>query len=510
MSDEFRIALAYSNIQHGLRGSAIPSFISGVIAHEDDYLELEKRDLPRKQLLIHRKDSLSSLQDTFDDVADYLTYHLVVPANARCSPKDFENKYTKILNILRHIHLRTISGQVQSINVRSLEGYDKTTKKWHQVPFTDDFVNILQKFSSNYEIVEEKGDRLFEVARILARLEYERNRSFGEEYIVSKIEKEPSAYFQIIKVKYDSPPIDEYDNESVGSPAIVIRTSWQSTFRHVYIDKGTKLSFVPLAKFCRGSQNRHQPTSCLYSYGANPFGQPLTGSSGEQCNRCRKLSEYSICLYRKPLCNGYEARCGNTEFAGNICCGLFALYVVRLGRDLKVGTAILSNAIGRLLEQGAGTALVLYPLESIMVAHTLEKVVKDDLTCDASKLNEFGIKSIYRRAPPKAQIVLDFLQNWSRNDEELLSYVLSKILQISTQIDGLRIDLSQTEHKICRLVDNYVAPREKEFDLGSKDRKFFGSVRGQVTGYRGSTVFLNSGKIVDLDKIQGFVVRGSI
>lgn len=507
MPDEYRIALAYSNIQ---RGFSVPSFISGVIAHEDDHLELEKRNLPRKRLLMHRKYSLSSLQDTFDDVAHYLTYHLVLPLNVRWSTKDFEDRYIKILNILRHIHLRVISGHVRSISIRALGAYDAANKKWHTVAFTEDFIDNVSKFSPKYEIVEEKGDRLFEVARILARLEYERNRTFGNEYVMSRVEKEPSAYFQIIKVKYDSPQISEYNSDRVGSPALVIRTSQQPMIRHVYLDKGTKLSFDPLAKFCRGGQNGRQPRPCQYSDVGNPFGLPLIGSSDEQCNKCRNLSEYSICLYRKPLCNGYQVKCGNVEFAGNICCGLYALYVIRLGGDLKVGTAILSNVVGRLLEQGASYALVVYPLESIIVAHTLEKIIRDNLENDMAKLNKLGVKSVYRRAPPKKEIVRNFLQDWYRNDEELLRFVLSRISQASAQIDGLKIDLSQAEHKICRLLDNYIKPYGKKLDTDLRSRRFFGSVNGSVVGYRGSILFLNSGKIVDLDQLQGFVVRGSL
>jgi hypothetical protein len=506
MSEEYRIALAYSNIQ---REYSISPFISGVIAHEDDFLELEKRDLPKKQTLMHRKDSLSWLQNTFDDVSQYLTYHLVVPLKYGWSVKDLEDQYTKILNILRYVHLRVIVGRIKSITIRVFGSYDKVSKRWHAVPFHDDFLNHLYDFSANCRIIEKGTDRLLEIAKILSRLEYERKRFFGEDYVTSRIRREPLAYLQIVKIRWDSPPIHEYDDGIVGLPALIIRKLDPPSIQHIYLTKGMHLSFTPLAKFCRGSQSGQIAVPCQYSDDINPFGLPLIGSSSEQCNKCQKLSEYSICLYRKPLCNGYEVKCGNKVFAGNICCGLFALYVIRLGNDLKVGTAILSNVLGRLLEQGAGYALVFYPLESIMAAHALEKVVKERLADSMQSLNGFGVENVYRRAPPKQEVLNDFLQNWHRSDEKLLEMARSEISMVHTQIDGLDMDLSQTEHKICKLQDNYIKPVTMNF-IDLKSTPFFQSIEGSIAGYRGSYLFLDSEEIVDLDRLQGFVVKGSL
>lgn len=442
-------------------------------------------------------------------MSQYLTYHLVVPLKYGWSVEDLENQYTKILNILRYVHLRVIIGRIKCITIRVFGSYDTVSKRWHALPFHDDFLNHLHSFSPNCKIIEKGADRLLEIAKILSRLEYERKRSLGKDYITSKIRHEPLAHLQIIKIRWDSPPIHEYDNGIVGLPALVIRKPEPPSIQHIYLTKGTYLSFSPLAKFCKGSQSGQIAVPCQYSDGANPFGLPLIGSSSEQCNKCRRLSEYSICLYRKPLCNGYEVKCGNKVFAGNICCGLFALYVIRLGKDLKVGTAILSNVLGRLLEQGAGDGLVFYPLESIMAAHVLEKVVKERLANSMESLKGFGVENVYRRTPPKQEVLNDFLQNWHRSDEKLLEMARSEISEVHTQIDGLHMDLSQTEHKICKLRDNYIKPVSMGF-VDSKSTPFFQSIKGSIAGYRGSYLFLDSKKIVDLDRLQGVVVKGSL
>lgn len=188
MSEEYRIALAYSNIQ---RKYSVAPFISGIIAHEEDFLELERRDLPQKQLLMHRKDSLSWLQDTLNDVSQYLTYHLVVPLKHGWTVKDLEDQYIKILNILRYIHLRVIVGRIKSISIRAFGSYDALSKKWLTQPFDAGFLNQLNGFSANYKIMEKGFDRLLDIARILSRLEYERKRFLGKEYVISKIQKDP-------------------------------------------------------------------------------------------------------------------------------------------------------------------------------------------------------------------------------------------------------------------------------------------------------------------------------
>lgn len=507
MSEEYRIALAYSNIQ---RKYSVAPFISGIIAHEEDFLELERRDLPQKQLLMHRKDSLSWLQDTLNDVSQYLTYHLVVPLKHGWTVKDLEDQYIKILNILRYIHLRVIVGRIKSISIRAFGSYDALSKKWLTQPFDAGFLNQLNGFSANYKIMEKGFDRLLDIARILSRLEYERKRFLGKEYVISKIQKDPAAYLQIIKVKWDSPQISEYNNGTVGLPAVVIRKPVPPSIQHIYLAKGSSLILTPLAKFCRGSRDGQLTIACQYSNDTNPFGLPLIGSSDEQCDKCRRLSEYSICLYRKPLCNGYEARCGNVEFAGNICCGLYGLYVIRLGNDLKVGTAILSNLLGRLLEQGAGYALVIYPLEGIMVAHALEKVVKEHIASNLQNLSNFGVENVYRKAPPKEEIMNGFLQYWERSDERLLEMVWSEISGIQMQIEGLNIHLSQAEHKICKLLDNYAKPVRLGLNFSLKSKPFFRPISGSIIGYRGGFFFLDSQEVVDLGQLQGFVIRGKM
>ncbi|MDG6922603.1 MAG: hypothetical protein JRN67_04835, partial [Nitrososphaerota archaeon] len=371
MDDRYRIAIAFSNVQ-GLY--SVPPLIAGVVASENDYVELATRNLPRKSTLIRRKNSLAGFQETFNDVSEYLTCHLVLPAKGRFDLPLFENTCIKAINILRSSHLFVIAGHIKSIVIKAPSKYDITSKSWKTMPLSEGFITKIRDITPNYEILEKatKSARLLEVAKILARLEFERQRSYNGEYVTRKVERNPLAFNQLIRLSWNSPSVDEYANELVGPPALIYRDPRKSRVQLKAFPIGSKIDVIPLAKFCKGRQIDHDTIPCVSSTTKNPFGQHLIGSSTEQCTQCSEHFDNSICLYRKPLCNGFQVKCGNPEFAGHICCGLFGLYVTRFGTELKVGTAVLSNVVGRLLDQGAGFAAVAYPLEGIMTAYELE------------------------------------------------------------------------------------------------------------------------------------------
>jgi len=512
--DQYRIALTYSNYPTK-RSSLIPTVIAGLVAYEDDYGELEKRNLPRKRDIIHKQNSVFLLQRAFDDIEEYLTCFSILQLPCNSSPEQLENDYIKMLNILRASHLRVISGHIASIEIRPIESVDSRTRKWTRIDFTEGFLGKIHDFTAHLKVLDwrskDEDKRLLEVAKILARLEYERLRYFGPENLIHTVRASPEQYLQIIRTKWDSPFVEDYSSGQVGVPTIVIKDQRPPFLHHLSLERGARLSLVPLGKFCRGGENRQEILPCSYSSTNNPFGLPLAGSSNEQCHKCRKLFEYAMCLYRKPLCSGYEAACGNKQFAGNVCCGLFGLYVARFGQDLKVGTAVLSRLVGRLLEQGPGSALLVYPLEGIMTAHTLEKVVRDDLRQKIRDFQGFGIKRVFRRAPLREGIVKDFLRDWQRSDERILAQVWNTIERIDLSFGELHLNLGQAQHVILNFSADYEKPPSTFFTLYNRaSAESSGVVDGEVVGYRGSFLFLNSGRVVDLKQLQGFVARGTI
>jgi len=505
LCDRYHVALAYSNIQGKFR---LPAVVSGIITDEDDIDELEKRRLPSKKLLVRRKDSLYNLQTTFDDVSEYLTEYetdrVTITQNLQ---RDIESSYLKLLAILRKSHLRVITGKIESVSIRCLE--DPMT--WDSVNFSDNFLRQINMYSPNIKICDKTShDRLLEIARILATLEFQRLRSVKEEFITIVIVREKQHLFQILKFAWHSPPIDEYSNYDVGAPAIVVRKPESPYLDFVYIRPKMKLSITPIAKFCRGSQEGKQIAACRKHTGFNPFGQHLLGSSSEQCWGCRKGHEYSLCIYRKPLCNGYDILCGRPDFAGNFCCGLFALYVTRFTDELKVGTAFLPNVVGRLLEQGANSALVIHPVNGVMNAYVMEKSVKQYLQERIDLFSPFGIKRVFRRAPPSEKKLSDFLLEWSRNDKPIMEKIGEVVAGMTLKMGNLGVSLAQSERNVCSFLRNYLMPPRKLYKEYEKPRPLFHSANGFVVGIRGSFLFLSSGDILDLKELQGYVVKGGV
>lgn len=505
MVDEFHVALAYSNIQ-GKYG--LPAVVSGIVTEREYLDELEKRNLPSKKLLIRRKNSLYNLQSTFDDVSDYLTEYEIDKVRVRQNPQgDIERSYLKLLAILRKGHLRVISGKISSISIRCIED----PRTWKPVDFSDHFAQRIRSYSADIKTCYRNHyDRLLEIAKILARVEYERVRSIKGEYILDLVAREKDSLFQILKISWHSPPVDEYSNYEVGVPAIVVRKPNSSSIDFVYIQPNLKLSFSPIAKFCRGSRNGKEVVKCKRHTASNPFGQYLLGSSGEQCWDCRKGHEYSLCLYRKPLCNGYDVLCGKTDFAGNICCDLFALYVTRFSDELKIGTAFLPNVVGRLLGQGANSALIVYPIKGIMNVYLMEKFVKQYLQKQIHRFGQFGIKRVFRRTPPAEKKLQEFLLNWNRDDRLLMKEIDEIIAEVTFKMDGYSISLAQAHRKICNFLQNYISPPKELHVKYMKPKPLFHPVNGVVAGIRGSFLFLGSGQVVDLKKLQGYVVKGGI
>ena len=88
MDDGYRIALAISNVQ-GLY--SVSPLIARLVASENEFVELTTRNLPRKSTIIRRKNSLAGFQETFNDVSEYLTCHLVLPVKGRFDLPLFED-----------------------------------------------------------------------------------------------------------------------------------------------------------------------------------------------------------------------------------------------------------------------------------------------------------------------------------------------------------------------------------------------------------------------------------
>ena len=502
--EEYYIGLAFSNLQQQY---SVPTIVSGVVATKNNVEELREKEIPRKDTLIQRVASLSDLQQAFDDAETFLEDFVTFRVSPLHDPT--EKIGATYLDITRHLlegKLLMFIGRVKAISYRktvAIPGFRSIT-------ISKDYEQKLLGFA---EFVGAKDDNdpdpLLQCARILARIEYEQLRLHSPRFVIDTINKNLTSYVQLLKMSYKYPPVTEYNDYFVGYPSLAVRKS-DGSLTHLQLKPQQKINIRPIARFCLGIRRNRSSVPCIDKNTKVPFGQLVFNSRDEQCPSCRQTTKFVECLRRKPLCNGFEARCGNEEFAGGICSGSFGLYVTRFSRNLKVGNAFLPNLIGRLLDQGANSALLLYPIEGIELAWKLEKTLQEYLTNYIKKTNSPEIDSVKRRGSSTKEKLIDFSDEWNRDDYDLLEQI-QELLE-SNQVSGEEgsFDLSRVEMQIASFLKNYMEPKSSSALKHCRFSSTYDMIKGRIIGYRGSIFFLNNNEIIDFKKLQGFVCEGNL
>lgn len=498
----YHVALAYSNIQCI---DEVPAFVAGVVTTEQFLSELKNRDLPRKKLLLRRKNSLFDLEQAFEDVSDYMTeFEVEKIKNQPATQEDIESAYIKLLIILLNKHLNVLLGKTESVALRIFEN----PSDWKERPFTQQFIKQVNRYTGNIKICDKDTfDRLLETAKTLSTLEFRRQQSLKGQYIGKVIEKYKKECIQILKISWQHPPIEDYSNYNVGAPAVISRTANSEVINFTYLKTKMTVSLEPLGKYCRGFQEKQKVERCRKTSSYNPFGQALQGSSGEQCWVCRNGHENTLCLSRIPLCDGFEVKCQNYEFAWNVCGGFFALYVTRFLDELKVGTSFLPNVVGRLLDQGPNSAVVFYPIEGIGAASVLERAVTKYLQENITLFSEFGITKAFWKTPIDRRLK-DFISDWDRNDTELMTKISEVLSTAQLKSDTSEIRLNEFERKVCSFKKNFIQPPQNLKEDYLELSRLFKPAKGKIVGLRGTFIFLDSGYVVDIKHLQGYVLRG--
>ena len=502
--EEYYIGLAYSNLQQQY---SVPTIVSGVVATKENVEELREKKIPRKDTLIQRVASLSDLQQAFDDTETLLEDFSTVRVSPLHDPA--ETIGATYLDVTRHFlegKLLMFIGRIKAISYRKIvatPGFRSTTIS----------KNYEQKLSGFAEFVGAKDDNdpdpLLQCARILARIEYEQLRLHSPRFAIDTINKNLTSCIQLLKTSYKYPPVTDYNDYFVGYPTLAIRRS-DGSLSYLQLKPQRKISIKPIARFCLGIRKNRSSVPCIDKDAKVPFGRLIFNSGDEQCLGCRESTKFVECLRRKPLCDGFEVHCGNEEFAGGICSGSFGLYVTRFSRTLKIGNAFLPNLIGRLLDQGANSALLLYPIEGIELAWKLEKTLQEYLANYIKKTSSIEIDSVKRRVSSTKEKLIDFSDEWNRDDYDLLREI--RELLESNQISGEEgnFNLSGVEMQIMSFLKNYIKPKSS---LALKHYKFMSTydvINGRIMGYRGTIFFLDSKAIIDFRKLQGFVCGGNL
>lgn len=409
-------------------------------------------------------------------------------------------------------YLDTINATLSS-NLRIItEGIEKC---YVHAPINEDgeVITVQKSLSHSHPvfkrtlIFQDKNsfNELVHQARLFATYEYLRRRRVLRRHVNRYIENTRHTLLHIVRMLWKSPNVQRYTNSFVGYPEIIVRT--RSKFEKIPLILGQKINFFPIARACLGIPDEVGNESCIQSDDRRPFGTIVTSKKFERCPTCRKKSVNIRCIYQHPKCDGSQVLCDNSNFAGNVCNGNFAIYLTIFNDILKVGRAILSRTIGRLLEQSALDGLVFYPVNSIDTAHMIERKVATYLRGRIKHLRTYGINRITTRVNTEDRFKHIKLasEKIGSNDRE---YVYEQIKRILEKVRRPEIRLLVAlQSRTVDLSQNWLINETAEISNANLTMETqFVQIEGKIEGIVGSFVFSN-GRAFALNNLQGYVAE---
>lgn len=494
---KFFVGLAYSNIQNKYN---IPAIIVGVKISANSMQKLQEQDFIRKERIIKHVYSLAELSERAAQVRPYIDKSIMITKeNVKGQVEAISGAYLDATKSLFDNNMPLIDEGIR-ISYRKILATPNFVSKDMSIAVKEKLLNLAQRV----EAIEDANDYPFQIARLLARLEYERIRFDSVQFVNKTASEKPGRYFQFYKMSYQRTFVEDFVDNFVSLPELVLRKSGGGTYRIPVKAGRTYIDFQPVARFCRGTQENGWIVPCEATSEEQPYGNLVFRR--ERCDSCREKSKYVECLSRKPHCNGTEVTCGNKYFAGEICNGEFGLYVTRYADSIKVGQAFLPNLISRLLDQGANSALLIYPVSNIEKAYKLENMLKAFLEQNIDAI-QHGINEITLSSPKTKCKIGDFLANWERTDRSLLLRIADMLENSELKLSEEKIDFSMLGKKISCLLANYVVPPFRgDVRIASLSER----LSEKIVGYRGSVIFLENKTAIDMKRLQGYVLRGKV
>lgn len=491
----YDIALAYSNVQG--EGYEISPVIVALMASSDNLSELEQLSIPDKDSLMN---SPTEQHNVFEQCQSLLDdYDCIELEPKRANANAIGAAYVDLVENLLKGTLFSYVARVREISYRKL----LNIPGFNEVELQNEYERKLRQYSDNLLAKSDKDTgALFQLARTMARMRYEELREQSPQFALATVQKDPTRYSHFLRLSYRSPDPHDFSSYFVGYPTLAIRFADGSlTSREVRL--GMELAFRPVGRFCAGIRISGSSHPCLRRSTEMPFGLPISIiRKEERCPSCKLSTEYLNCLFTKPACDGTKVVCGNDEFAGQVCTSNFGLYVTRISDVLKVGSAFLPNLVGRLLEQGANSALLIYPLEGVEHTYERESSLEHYLDKNGRHLYEdFHLRAIQKKTTTAAVRLDEFSNQWNRNDHDLLEVVERILLSEKSPF-------RKAEMKIVSFLHNYHKPPMKPsgLTLSGKASKI-DPIKGRVTGYRGSFIFLDNDGGLNVKNLQGYAME---
>lgn len=505
----YTLAISFSNIQHYYN---LPMILVGLALDSDD--EQNLTSIKTKEELFpdpHKlpEFDLSQLENELIRYKKYIVSYKVVnlkkPQNIDGTiseiPPRFLDGYLETINAILSSNLMILSEQIKNYYVH--------------VPINEDgkIIPVQKSLSSphpvfKYPLVSQSKNNfneLMHLARLFATYEYLKKRRVVRRFANTYVTNTSPNLLHITRIHWRSPNIQHYAGSFVGYPDIIVRTGAES--KKTPLIPSQEVNIFPIARFCLGVTDELKNESCIQSSNKRPFGTILTNKKFERCPSCRGKSVHIRCLYQNPKCDGSQVLCGNNGFAGNVCNGNFSVYLSIFNDILKVGRCILSRTIGRLLEQSAFDGLIFYPINSIDVAHNIEREVAVYLRKSVKHLNSYGINRVSRSV--KTEDRFEHVKSISKKNginERDRAYERIKLLLRRSNRPEIR-SLFTLESRKIDLAENWFVDGSLEIDQAELIKETqFKRIEGKIEGIVGSFLFMKK-KAYNLNSLQGFVVE---
>jgi len=498
----YTLAISYSNFQH-IYG--LPHITIAIVVKTSDIINIPKlitNDIVEKI----REKSISNafnpkiIQEIIHPFEDMIILKKTLLVNKPDSMKN-DNPYERIIKS----YYKLLDGQIKSDIGLSLDNIDQCILK---LPMDKkgselDKHEVKKQYSFalyNFPVVfqgENDSSGVLDLARLHANDIYMKERRKNVLFINAVLKNNLDIITQILRITWNSVPVEMFNDEFLGYPNLIIRENQQ--VKSQAIQPGDHFSFFPVAKYCIGpTAGVDEPIpTCIATSKRKPFGTILEGTSYELCSKCGGGKDSLSFLHRSRKDNKNISKVINEDIFRRIFLGEFALYVTNFNNIIKVGRSLKNRVVGRLLEQASIDALVFFPLPTYEFANDLEMKLKKFLKENISKLNCENVSDSIRQIT-RYENIKNINLNKFNNYE-----IYNNIIELLNNTDENNINrLIQLENRVLNFKNNWLLNR----DIPSKYESIvnYKKIEGTINGTIGSFVMLNN-KVYDFKNLYGYI-----
>ena len=486
----YAIAISYSNIQ--LTYGIPCSFVGLLLSYNDndDIPTLLTKDRKNSHESVVELLSLNHYTDLMTKYNDIILYKTIVNKKVKIVDKDkkvnfiFNNYYNVLNNIISYANNKKYI--INSCYLRvpedygmlySIEDSNKSFSSW--------FYNFDLQFQD-----AETSNGFLDLSRALANYEYLKKRRENTIYLNNILNKYYAEISQFIRMKYKNPYVEEYGENFIGYPELLYRHNKEIIIKILKNDDF--FYFYPIAKYCLGPSTNvdEMPPGCVTQSARRPFGTRLK-TTWETCKKCKdKLSTYESAF------TSTNEKLGMNELFDHLYYRDYLIYISIFNKNIKVGRALLTNAISRLVEQTASEAIVFYPILTFKNASIIEKGLIRYLK---NNIVDYAItdrvKSDY-----KYEYIKNIIENG--NNENSITYdIIFDLIRDGVLDKDINI-LKNKETLHLNFKKNWIIPDKIPEKLESIFQ--YNELKGIINGIIGQYIIM--GNIAfDFNKLNGYV-----